>query len=64
MSRMDHARVLAVFHRYHTGTPWSRKRAIVELAYATLQITRSFKKKSLIPRQRGDGRRERLTKSN
>jgi hypothetical protein len=29
---MGHTHVMAAFHRYHPGSPWSKKRGTVELA--------------------------------
>ena len=49
MIRMDHTHVLAVFHRYHTQTPWWRKRAIVELACTALEIHAQLEEEIFYP---------------
>ncbi|SAL85631.1 cation-binding protein [Caballeronia arvi] len=64
MIRMDHAHVMAAFHRYHAETAWWRKRAIVELACTALEIHAQLEEEIFYPAlseaMNGD---ERLTKS-
>nr|WP_279629107.1 hemerythrin domain-containing protein [Caballeronia ptereochthonis] len=49
MIRMDHTHVLAAFHRYHAGTPWWRKRAIVGLACTALEIHAQLEEEIFYP---------------
>jgi Hemerythrin HHE cation binding domain len=49
MIRMDHTHVLAAFHRYHAESPWWRKRAIVELACAALEIHAQLEEEIFYP---------------
>ncbi|MDP9648909.1 MULTISPECIES: hemerythrin domain-containing protein [Paraburkholderia] len=49
MIRLDHMHVLAAFHRYHTDTPWWRKRAIVNSVCAALEIHAQLEEEIFYP---------------
>jgi hypothetical protein len=49
MIRLDHMHVLAAFHRYHAGSPWWRKRAIVNSACAALEIHAQLEEEVFYP---------------
>jgi hypothetical protein len=49
MIRLDHMHVLAAFHRYHAGSPWWRKRAIVHSTCAALEIHAQLEEEIFYP---------------
>ncbi|MGN6665749.1 MAG: hemerythrin domain-containing protein [Trinickia sp.] len=64
MIRLDHMHVLAASHRYHSFTPWWRKRAIVNGVCAAVEIHAQLEEEIFYPAlDRALGNEETLAKS-
>ena len=62
--RLDHMHVLAAAHRYHSSTPWWRKRAIVNGVCAAVEIHAQLEEEIFYPAlDRALGNESTLTKS-
>jgi hypothetical protein len=55
MIRADHARVRALFHRYHVYDDWHRKQAIADAVGKSLEVPAKLEKEIFYPMMREMG---------